>query len=84
MCVIVLQRKCQLAILKWTKVKTLTTASTFFRSCDMTLQKNPKKSRFLDYVKNIFSNYDLILPASRKYMTSELIASYNNLWFAIK
>jgi len=28
-CVIVLQRKCQLAISKWTKVKTLTTLYTF-------------------------------------------------------
>jgi len=39
MCVIELQRKCQLAISKWRKVKTWTTLSTFLRFFDMTLQK---------------------------------------------
>jgi len=59
MCVIVLQRKCPLAISKWRKVKTWKTLSTFFTFFDMTLQKR-KKSRFLDFektLKNVFSNY---------------------------
>ena len=51
MCVDVLQRKCQLAISKWRRVKTWTTLFTFFTFFDMTLQKTLKKSRFLDFEK---------------------------------
>ena len=42
------------------KVKTWTTLSAFFTFFDITLQKKRKKSRFLDFqknLKNIFSNY---------------------------
>jgi len=39
MCVIVLQRKCQLAVSKWRKVKTWTTLLRFFTFFDVTLQK---------------------------------------------
>jgi len=47
MCVIVLQRKCQLPISKWTKVKTWTTLSTFYTFLlDMTLQKNVRSRVF--------------------------------------
>jgi len=46
----VLQRKRQLAILKWRRVKTWITLSTLLRFFEMTLQKiekKRKKSRFL-------------------------------------
>ena len=50
--VIVLQRKCPLAISKWGKLKTLKRLCIFFTFFDMTLQKF-KKSRFLDFEKNV-------------------------------
>jgi len=47
MCVIVLQRKCPLAIIsKWRKVKTLKTLSTFLTFFDMALQKRKKVAFF--------------------------------------
>jgi len=47
------QRKCQLAISKWRKMKTWTMLSAFFTFFDMTPQKKRKKSRFLDSEKKM-------------------------------
>jgi len=59
MCVTVLQWKCSLAILKWRNVKTWTTLSTFFTFFWHDTSKKRKKSRFLNFqknVKNVFLN----------------------------
>ena len=53
MCVIVLQWKRSLAISKWRKMKTWTTLSTFLRFLTRHFKKNRKKSRFLDFQKNV-------------------------------
>jgi len=59
MCVIVLQRRCQLSISNWRRVKIWITLSTFLRFFDMILQKR-EKSRFFDVEKrkDVFSNYE--------------------------
>ena len=49
-CVIVLQRKCQLKILKWRRVKTSIMLYTFY-VFDMALLKNVKSRVFLDFEK---------------------------------
>ena len=59
MCVIVLQWKCSLAISKWRKWKLGQRFLRFYVFWPDTSKKR-KKSRFLDFqknVKNVFSNY---------------------------
>jgi len=73
MYVIVLQRKCPLAISKWRKVKTWEMLLRFLRFFDMTLQKNVKSRVFWNFkknVKNVFSNYDVYKSKHVTYMAS--------------
>jgi len=62
MCVIVVQRKCPLAISKWRKVKTWKTLPTFLRFFH-DASKNVKSSVLGDFEKrkNVFSNYDFYI-----------------------